>query len=87
VTGNGMSMAFESAEIALKHLTAYSEGKLAWQETRETIARRCDEAFAPRLNWGGWLQRLMLMPRLQTPLVLFIPRMPRLWRLLLDKTR
>ena len=87
VTGNGMSMAFESAEIAIEPLAEYSEGKHSWTEAQQSIARRCDAAFARRLAWAGWLQRLMFMPRAQTPLVLFAPRWDWLWRLLLEKMR
>jgi 2-polyprenyl-6-methoxyphenol hydroxylase-like FAD-dependent oxidoreductase len=87
VTGNGMSMAFESAEMAIEPLAAYSAGKLSWPVAQQTIARACDHAFARRLAWAGWLQRLMFRPRLQTPLVLLGSRWPWLWRLLLEKTR
>ena len=87
VTGNGMSMAFESAEIAIEPLAAYSAGKVSWLEAKQTIARRCDEAFSRRLVWAAWLQRLMFMPQLQTALVLCLPRSQWLWHLLLEKTR
>jgi 2-polyprenyl-6-methoxyphenol hydroxylase-like FAD-dependent oxidoreductase len=87
VTGNGMSMAFESAEIAIAPLAAYSESKLSWREARECIAQGCDETFGPRLAWAAWLQRFLFMPRLHTALVLFVPRVSPLWRLLLAKTR
>jgi flavin-dependent dehydrogenase len=87
VTGNGMSMAFESAEMSIAPLADYSDGKLSWTEARQTIARRCDEAFARRLAWADRLQRMMFMPRLQTALVLFVPRCQWLWRLLLERTR
>jgi hypothetical protein len=53
VTGNGMSMAFESAELAVEPLAAYSRGELDWRAARETIARLCDERFARRLNGRG----------------------------------
>ena len=87
VTGNGMSMAFESAELAIEPLAAYSEGKISWSEAQRTIARRCDETFARRLAWAGCLQRLMFLSPLQTPLVIFAPRWQWLWKLLLEKTR
>jgi len=87
VTGNGMSMAFESAEIAMGPLTAYSAGETTWTEAQQTIARGCDDAFAQRLAWARWLQRMMFMPRLQNTLVRFAPRWPCLWRVLLERTR
>ncbi len=87
VTGNGMSMAFESAEIAIGPLADYSAGKLSWSVAQQTIAQRCDDTFAQRLAWADGLQRLMLLPRLQNALVLFAPKCQRVWRLLLAKTR
>lgn len=87
VTGNGMSMAFESAEIAVAPLADYCQGEVTWAEAQQTIAQSCDRAFAQRLAWAAWLQRLMFMPRLQTTLVLVAPRWQWLWRLLLDRTR
>jgi flavin-dependent dehydrogenase len=87
ITGNGMSMAFESAEMAIEPLVAFSEGRSSWNEAKRIIAQRCDETFARRLAWASRLQRLMFMPRLQTALVLYAPRWQWLWRLLLEKTR
>jgi menaquinone-9 beta-reductase len=87
VTGNGMSMAFESGELAVEPLAAYSAGGMTWTAAQQTIARRCDERFACRLAWAGCLQRLMFSARLQSALVLFAPRWHWLWRLLLARTR
>jgi flavin-dependent dehydrogenase len=87
VTGNGMSMAFESAELAIEPLAAYSGGQTAWNDAESDIALRCDERFSQRLAWAGFLQRLMFMPRLQNILVLLAPRCPAVWRLLVARTR
>jgi 2-polyprenyl-6-methoxyphenol hydroxylase-like FAD-dependent oxidoreductase len=87
VTGNGMSMAFESAELATDPLAAYSAGRADWREAQLAVARRCDERFSQRLAWAGFLQRLMFMPRLQNILVLLAPRCPAVWRLLVARTR
>jgi 2-polyprenyl-6-methoxyphenol hydroxylase-like FAD-dependent oxidoreductase len=87
VTGNGMSMAFESAELAVDPLAAYSAGRADWRDAQLDIARFCDARFSQRLAWAGFLQRLMFMPRLQNILVLFAPRCPAVWRLLVTKTR
>jgi menaquinone-9 beta-reductase len=62
LTGNGMSMAFESAEMALEPLAAYSRAELDWSVARDVIARACDAAFARRLAWARWIQRLLLLP-------------------------
>jgi menaquinone-9 beta-reductase len=87
VTGNGMSMAFESAEMAVAPLVDYSDGKMSWTEARRMIAQKCDAAFARRLAWANFLQKFLFMPRLQSGLVLTLPRWQWMWRLLVEKTR
>lgn len=62
VTGNGMSMAFESAELALAPLAAYARGGVGWQAAKQKIATACDAAFARRLRWAEWLQRGLFAP-------------------------
>jgi 2-polyprenyl-6-methoxyphenol hydroxylase-like FAD-dependent oxidoreductase len=87
VTGNGMSMAFESAELAMAPLAAWSRGETSWDEARRKIARGCDTAFARRLAWAKWLQRMILAPALQQPLVSLIARSDWFWRLAFERTR
>jgi 2-polyprenyl-6-methoxyphenol hydroxylase-like FAD-dependent oxidoreductase len=87
VTGNGMSMAFESAELATEPLADYSAGRLSWTAAQRIIAQKCDEAFSRRLAWAAWLQRFMFMPSLQNALVLFAPRWQWVWRMLVARTR
>ena len=87
VTGNGMSMAFESAELAVAPLAAWSRGDISWADARRKIARDCDAAFARRLAWARWLQRLVLTPSLQNPLVTLAARSDWFRRLAFEKTR
>ena len=87
ITGNGMSMAFESAELAIDPLAAYSRGESSWGEAKGTIARLCDERFAERLKWAWELQRLVFVGALQGALVRIIPGWERLWRLTVGRTR
>jgi 2-polyprenyl-6-methoxyphenol hydroxylase-like FAD-dependent oxidoreductase len=87
VTGNGMSMAFESAELAAAPLTAWSRGEISWDEARQKIARDCDAVFARRLAWAKWLQRILLTPALQNPLVMLAARSDWPWRLAFGRTR
>ena len=87
VTGNGMSMAFESAEFAIEPLAAWSRGEIFWAEVQSQIARRCDAAFARRLAWAKWLQRFVLTPSLQNALVRFAARSDWFWRKAFEKTR
>ena len=87
VTGNGMSMAFESAELALEPLTEYSHGTLSWDSARQTIAGRCHQAFDKRLRWARLLQSVMTNPLLQRGIGGWILNSPRLWNLMFDRTR
>jgi 2-polyprenyl-6-methoxyphenol hydroxylase-like FAD-dependent oxidoreductase len=87
VTGNGMSMAFESAELAVGPLVAWSRGELSWSVARQKIARNCDAIFNRRLAWAGWLQKVVQMPSLQDPLVALAGRSDWLWRLAFSHTR
>jgi 2-polyprenyl-6-methoxyphenol hydroxylase-like FAD-dependent oxidoreductase len=87
VTGNGMSMAFESAELALAPLAAWSRDQISWSEARQKIARDCDAVFARRLAWAKWLQRIILTPVLQNPLVMLAARSDWFWRLAFARTR
>jgi 2-polyprenyl-6-methoxyphenol hydroxylase-like FAD-dependent oxidoreductase len=58
-TGNGMSMAFESAECALPHLLHYSCGDGAWEETREGIRASLNERFQKRVQLALGLHRCL----------------------------
>jgi len=87
VTGNGMSMAFESAEMAVEPLAAYSEHRLTWAQAQQQIARRCDAAFARRLAWARLLQWMMISPVLQGRLGSMLLRSNWLWHLMFAQTR
>src|SRR5205807_9623450 len=86
VTGNGMSMAFESAALALEPLTAYSNGDVSWDEARHEIARRYRNAFFSRLQWAKWLHKFLFsnLFDLLGPSAL---RSELLWRTLFRHTR
>ena len=49
-TGNGMSVALESAEIALPDLLAYARERQTWQTTITRIHQQCGERFNSRLR-------------------------------------
>jgi flavin-dependent dehydrogenase len=87
VTGNGMSMAFESAEIAITPVAAYYRGDLSWRETMETIATACDTAFGQRLKWAGVLQAMMFSPLSRSSLGGMALRSDWLWRWMFWATR
>jgi len=59
-TGNGMSMAFQSAEIAIEPLLAWSENSIPWKTARERIASGLRKRFSRRLATAGALHRVIL---------------------------
>jgi len=86
-TGNGMSMAFESAELAIEPLERWSRDEISWAEARECIASRCDESFRSRLTWASRLHALMFIAPLQPGLAAWLPRFTRPWEFLFSHTR
>ena len=87
MTGNGMSMAFESAELAVEPLVEYSRVHLAWPQAQRQIAVACDHRFSGRLRWAGWLQRFLFLPRARTALILLTARSEGVSRALFNLTR
>jgi flavin-dependent dehydrogenase len=87
ITGNGMSMAFEAAELALEPLSAYSRGEIPWTEAQQTTVSACETAFARRLEWSRRLQWMMFTPLLRGRWAGVPLRCHWLWRLLFDRTR
>jgi flavin-dependent dehydrogenase len=87
VTGNGMSLAFESAQIATEPLAAFSRGEISWAQARQTIARACDENFSRRLRWANWLQRFLLSSSLPNSMKNFAARSDWFWRFAFERTR
>jgi len=87
VTGNGMSMAFEAAELGIEPLAAYSRGETTWAAAREAVARACDVAFTRRLTSARWLQWMMLTPLLRTALGAVALRSGWLWGTMFARTR
>lgn len=83
-TGNGMSMAFESATLAIEPLVRFSNGNVDWNETKKAIAFVCDQKFARRLKWSARLQYLLMS---QPRCALAIGRFSPLWRLFFYATR
>jgi flavin-dependent dehydrogenase len=87
VTGNGMSLAFESAQLAAGPLAAFSRGEISWAQARQKIARACDKNFSRRLRWANWLQRLMFSPLLRTRPGSFIFQSQTVWGMMFARTR
>jgi 2-polyprenyl-6-methoxyphenol hydroxylase-like FAD-dependent oxidoreductase len=87
VTGNGMSMAFESGELAIAPLVAYSSGQCNWEAAKQQIARACDAAFAQRLRWAQWLQWMMFSQLFHGLAGSLALRSNWIWRLMFKHTR
>jgi 2-polyprenyl-6-methoxyphenol hydroxylase-like FAD-dependent oxidoreductase len=62
ITGNGMSMALEAAEVSIPPLAAYSRGELDWTGARIRVAQACDARFAPRLRLAACLHWAIFQP-------------------------
>jgi flavin-dependent dehydrogenase len=86
-TGNGMSMAFEAAELAIDPLARYSCGALAWNDAQQTVARECDRRFARRLTWARRLQELIFLPGMRGTLAVVALRSDWLWDAFYTRTR
>jgi len=87
VTGNGMSMAFESAEMAIAVLTDFHRGELSWSEARAALAIASDKAFRRRLAWASLLQWMMFTPVFRGSLATAALHAGWLWRLMFSRTR
>lgn len=61
-TGNGMSMAFESAAAAIPPLQRWSEGRTEWERVAAEIESTLKARFHRRLAWSGNFQRILLHP-------------------------
>jgi menaquinone-9 beta-reductase len=64
-TGNGMAMAFQSAELALDPLLAFARGETTWPETCRAIHNALRRRFRLRLASAGALHPFLLQPRRQ----------------------
>lgn len=62
ITGNGMSMAFESAQLALTPLVSYARGDFEWPVVTQQIAAEQEKQFSSRLRWAGLFHRAIFSP-------------------------
>ncbi len=74
-TGNGMTMAFQSAETALPHLIAYANNTRTWPDACEAIQRQLAKRFTKRLTSAKLLHPL-LFHTLTRPLLKHTPLRP-----------
>jgi menaquinone-9 beta-reductase len=67
ITGNGMSMAFESAELAAGPLSDYAKGLIDWQTALTSLHSAKRRRFSRRLKWANRLQGWLLSERSRIP--------------------
>lgn len=65
LTGNGMSVAFETADLATSPMIAYARGEIDWKTARNRTARRCDDRLRRRLFWARLLHHGFFHPVLR----------------------
>jgi hypothetical protein len=87
VTGNGMSMAFESARLALGPVAAFAAGDVSWEAATARVASACSGAFTIRLRWARWLHRFMFQDFARSALAGTVVSSSLIWRLFFAKTR
>lgn len=85
-TGNGMSLALESAEWSVEPLTRFASGRCSWEQARRDYAAHSGFRTRRRLRWAGVLQRLLFLPAAPA-LLLTLSRPEPVWRRLFALTR
>jgi menaquinone-9 beta-reductase len=83
LTGNGMSMAFESAGLATDPLVAYARDSMDWETALHEMNQEFRRAFQGRLRWSCFLHRVLFRSRI-SPFWLMVPLF---WRGLFRATR
>jgi menaquinone-9 beta-reductase len=87
LTGNGMSMALESAALAAPSVVAYSLGKISWREAVAQHHAKWTAAFTRRLRWANFTQRLAFFSGSQRLLFSIAKIIPALPNLVVSRTR
>jgi menaquinone-9 beta-reductase len=59
LTGNGMSMAFEGAELAVGPLVQFARGSRDWDSTMLSIRVAQRKRFEARLKWSSFLHKFL----------------------------
>ncbi len=87
VTGNGMSMACESAAAAIEPLAQWAGGGTAWEVVRKKLDTSLDAAFSKRLRLAAILQRAVVSSKVRTLLFALVRGLPSVQRLIFRGTR
>lgn len=87
ISGNGMSIALESADLARDPLVRYSRGHATWTEAIHHIGHRLRRAFTSRL-WLAWsVQSVLFQPILRRCAIRLLWRHPSAVQFLVERTR
>jgi 2-polyprenyl-6-methoxyphenol hydroxylase-like FAD-dependent oxidoreductase len=62
LTGNGMSIALETAALSAPYLAAFSQERISWLRTLESTSQSCNSLLRNRLSAAGFLQGLSSHP-------------------------
>jgi menaquinone-9 beta-reductase len=87
LTGNGMSLALESAFLAAEPLEVFARGRAGWHEISERFSQLCKRQFGRRLRISSILQKLATGSRTPGALLSCLKTAPWLLRLLFQLTR
>jgi menaquinone-9 beta-reductase len=63
-TGNGMTLAFESAALAVEPLRAFAQGEQSWTDCTARFASAAAGRFGRRLGVARWMHRCLVSQRL-----------------------
>jgi len=80
ITGNGMSMAFECAAMAVAPIAQYARGERQWMDAIAAIAQEQRRAFENRLNWAARLHGVLFSEVARDWLLPVIVRHDWAWR-------
>jgi flavin-dependent dehydrogenase len=85
-TGNGMSLAIESALLAVSPLVNYARDAVSWSETTTAYQSARHSRFHHRIRFARRVQKLLVSQPFKSALSLFINFTP-LWRSVFSATR
>ncbi len=87
LTGNGMSIAFESADLTSELMAQFSRGEMPWIEAKKAASDKLDHHFETRLAWAGRLQPILFQSGWNNLLVTVTSNVDKLWECFFRKTR
>lgn len=87
ITGNGMSLAIESANLSVEPAAEFVRESLSWLEARGAVQKLFQERFRRRLRWAAGVHHLLFAPGIERLLPAALGAFPGLVPLLFHKTR